>query len=307
MSSNSSSTGPHKTNLANKLDPRVDTSSTKPAKPGTYVPSTSDPETGPAPNTAGPHKSDLANKLDPRVDSDLNNRAQYAPGTTTTGNTHEGATTIVSNPDSSNEGPHSSSLLNKLDPRVNSKTGEMTTKTTNATGTGSAREPTNYGENANQNPVKNATNYGSSGSVSGSGDYSRSGIVPGSSTGAPAVPSMAASTNYNKSQAQAYNAATGTGYNPHTSSGEHVSSTQAQTPARGTSGPDGTAASGSNTTGGGGGSSIKKALAGIHVSWLIYFSNSLSLSSIILVRPYFLVGLTAIDRNRASGNRSAEP
>ncbi|KAL1967091.1 hypothetical protein VTN77DRAFT_3615 [Rasamsonia byssochlamydoides] len=251
----SAATPPHQTNLANKLDPRVDTSSTKPAKKGAYVPNTTSDETGPAPNTAGPHKSDLANQLDPRVDSDLNNRAQYAPGMTTTGNTHKGATTVVNNPDSSNKGPHSSSLLNKLDPRVNSKTGEMTTKTTNGQGTGSAREPTNYGTDSNPSQKS---------------DWSRSGVVPGSSTGAPAAPSTAASSNYNKEIAQQYNSATGTGYNPHSSSsGQQSSSSQGQQASNTQSGKDGGNTNGNTTTGSNGGGisgSIRRVLAGIHVS-----------------------------------------
>ncbi|OJJ42925.1 hypothetical protein ASPZODRAFT_75313 [Penicilliopsis zonata CBS 506.65] len=71
------------------------------------VASLADPRTGPAPTTAGPHRSDLANKLDPRVDSDLNNRAQYAPGTTLSGNFHPGTTQQLPSPSSaSNYGPH---------------------------------------------------------------------------------------------------------------------------------------------------------------------------------------------------------
>ncbi|RAL15603.1 protein dprC [Aspergillus homomorphus CBS 101889] len=109
------------------------------------ITSTGDARTGPAPTTAGPHRSDMANKTDPRVDSDLNNRAQYAPGTTTTGNVHPQATAgtaTTSTSGTSTRGPHSSSLLNKLDPRVNSRTGEMSTKSTNQSGSGAMREPT---------------------------------------------------------------------------------------------------------------------------------------------------------------------
>jgi hypothetical protein len=56
--------GPHRSDAANKIDPRVDSDRDHRANPSARV-------TGPAPNTAGPHKSDLLNKLDPRVDSDL--------------------------------------------------------------------------------------------------------------------------------------------------------------------------------------------------------------------------------------------
>ncbi|RAK71746.1 protein dprC [Aspergillus fijiensis CBS 313.89] len=109
------------------------------------ITSTGDARTGPAPTTAGPHGSDMANKADPRVDSDLNNRAQYASGTTTTGNVHPQATAgtaTTSTSGTSTRGPHSSSLLNKLDPRVDSRTGEKSTKSTNQSGSGAMREPT---------------------------------------------------------------------------------------------------------------------------------------------------------------------
>jgi len=120
--------GPHNSNIANKLDPRVDSdrdgraggmgatnthtaggfgSQHQPGATSTYGTSTN----------AGPHDSNIANKLDPRVDSDRDGRAQH--GTTTGGafgssNTHNtyGTTT--------NAGPHNSNVANKLDPRVDS-------------------------------------------------------------------------------------------------------------------------------------------------------------------------------------------
>jgi hypothetical protein len=84
----------------------------------------------------------MANKLDPRVNSDRDTRAQYAPDTTTTAsdNTHTGVNTSSSHGGA--KGPHSSSILNKLDPRVDSKTGNMTTKSSHQTGTGT--ESTGY-------------------------------------------------------------------------------------------------------------------------------------------------------------------
>lgn len=81
--------GPHKYNMMNKADPRVDSDldntqnvgSTNTKGPaghtGTAAGSTGrttwedHTTTGPAPKTAGPHKSDMLNKLDPRVDSNL--------------------------------------------------------------------------------------------------------------------------------------------------------------------------------------------------------------------------------------------
>ncbi|BCS07727.1 hypothetical protein AtubIFM55763_005854 [Aspergillus tubingensis] len=160
---------------------------------GSGITSTGQANTGPARTTAGPHQSDLANKADPRVDSDLNNRAQYAPGATTTGNVHPQATQNVSNPQSSTAGPHKSSLLNKLDPRVNSKTGEMSSKSTNATGSGAMREPTDTtGGAAYQQPNQAATAAGGAASsaagyntapVSGSQTTSGVGYQPTQSSG----------------------------------------------------------------------------------------------------------------------------
>ncbi|KAL2758059.1 hypothetical protein ACRALDRAFT_1061307 [Sodiomyces alcalophilus JCM 7366] len=95
--------GPHQSDMANKMDPRVDSDRDNRAAPGAsmggnqfssgatagglgsshtrgttgttgttagYGASTNP---GPAPNTAGPHKQDMLNKMDPRVDSDLDN------------------------------------------------------------------------------------------------------------------------------------------------------------------------------------------------------------------------------------------
>lgn len=129
--------------------------------------------------------------------------------------------TIVLNTNIPNKDPQRSSISNKLDPHVNSETGTMTTRT-------------------------------SSGSSS---DYSQSGVVPGSSTGAPAAPSTAASSNYNKNIPQQYNPATGTGYNPHGTQQQGSSSTA-----------NGNANVTTGTTGGGFGRRVERVLAGIHVS-----------------------------------------
>jgi hypothetical protein len=257
-------------NFGNPVDPRLDPSE------NAYVPNTHRYETGPGPTTAGPHQSDLANKVDPRVDSDLNNRAQYAPGTTTATNTHPGATTFVDNPASSNLGPHGSNLYNKVDPRVDSKSGEMTSKTTNGQGSGSAKEPVQHGyPNQSQGITTDSNN-----------NYSGAGVVPGASTGAPAAPSAAASNNYNRDVPSRYNNALGTGSNPEqynttTSNASNTADRTQQQPTttmglgadRMRTGPSGssTAASGSaggSTTGGkaSGSGGVKGALAGIHVS-----------------------------------------
>jgi len=75
--SSSTNAGPHNSNLANKLDPMVDSDLSSrgnhhgPGKGGIISGSHATPGSGTAQNTAGPHNSDLANRLDPRVDSNL--------------------------------------------------------------------------------------------------------------------------------------------------------------------------------------------------------------------------------------------
>lgn len=77
--SNSTNAGPHNSNAANKVDPRVDSdldgrgNKLGHATGGLTGASGSHatPGSGTAQNTAGPHNSDLLNKLDPRVDADL--------------------------------------------------------------------------------------------------------------------------------------------------------------------------------------------------------------------------------------------
>ncbi|KAJ5668772.1 hypothetical protein N7462_009842 [Penicillium macrosclerotiorum] len=158
-SNKSSNYGPHDSNIANTVDPRVDSDH-------------STQMTG-ATSTHGPHDSNLANKADPRVDSDLDGRATYNTASTTTGSsmaepahttganystpssmmteptttTGGGYNTIdahnpssahtsglggvsepqqasthsyASGPASSTAGPHESNLANKADPRVDS-------------------------------------------------------------------------------------------------------------------------------------------------------------------------------------------
>jgi len=77
--SSSTNAGPHDSNLANKVDPRVDSDlDGRGNRTGAHTGgilgasgSHATPGSGTAQNTAGPHNSDLANKFDPRVDSDL--------------------------------------------------------------------------------------------------------------------------------------------------------------------------------------------------------------------------------------------
>jgi len=130
--------GPHSSNLANKVDPRVDSdrdgstnfgattgaAGTTGTYSGTHAGNTAGGYTGTtgglsSSTNAGPHDSNLANKVDPRVDSDLDGR----------GNRHGAATggilgtsgshaTAGSGTAQNTAGPHNSDLANKLDPRV---------------------------------------------------------------------------------------------------------------------------------------------------------------------------------------------
>lgn len=159
-SSTHTTTGPHSSDLANKIDPRVDSD-----RDGSHMRGGTHASTGTSHNldsgitghglgagqysersaaygstttgsgltgthntstNAGPHSSNVANKLDPRFDSDRDHRGATT-GTTTTG-THQGTsttgTTGLSDPHTGpaphTAGPHKSDLLNKLDPRVDS-------------------------------------------------------------------------------------------------------------------------------------------------------------------------------------------
>jgi len=126
--------GPHSSNLANKLDPRVDsdrsnqygTTGAGIGSTGAYNNNNSNTNTfGNAGTTggisnstnAGPHDSNLMNKLDPRVDSDLSGRGNNhgaAHGGLMSG-THA---TPGSGTAQNTAGPHNSDTMNKIDPRV---------------------------------------------------------------------------------------------------------------------------------------------------------------------------------------------
>ena len=146
--------GPHSSNVANKADPRVD--SDVDGKRGLGHGTTSGVTTGPhssglghgttSGTTTGPHSSNVANKADPRVASDLDGRHGHVSNINATGGAGGFATGVSSGqggsadyPDeptsksstigrksspvgttSGTTGPHKSSLLNKLDPRMDS-------------------------------------------------------------------------------------------------------------------------------------------------------------------------------------------
>jgi hypothetical protein len=135
--------GPHSSNLANKLDPRVDSdrdgsnnfagnNNSGFASSGAGY-NNNNNAAGYSSNN-GPHSSNVANKFDPRVDSDgSNNYSGNNSGFASSGagynNNNSGLTghhnqqgfqAGAGNPQSTNAGPHSSNLANKLDPRVDS-------------------------------------------------------------------------------------------------------------------------------------------------------------------------------------------
>jgi hypothetical protein len=93
----SNTLGPHSSNVANILDPRVQPDPSKQVHHN--VGSTAE---DPASRTIGPHDSNLANILDPRVKPDPSKQK----GHTTTG-------------------PHQSDTLNRADPRVDNKAGQQ--------------------------------------------------------------------------------------------------------------------------------------------------------------------------------------
>jgi hypothetical protein len=151
----------------------------------------------------GPHSSHMANQLDPRVDSDRYGSAgntasagghgagQYGSSTTGSHTTHGtagglGQSHATSHGDPS--GPHSSSLMNKLDPTVDTKsygtanpsTGHYASGNTHTGGLTGSSHNTGYSDPtgphnshlANQaDPRVDSDRYGAAGNTSGAGGY----------------------------------------------------------------------------------------------------------------------------------------
>ncbi|KAI1737016.1 hypothetical protein F4680DRAFT_237069 [Xylaria scruposa] len=123
--------GPHSSNMANKLDPRIDSD-----RDGARMGNTAGDQYGSGrEGVHGPHSSRIANAADPRVDSDRD--ASRTVGNTygssgtagTTGahgthGTHHPTSQLGGNfapgPAPNTAGPHKSDALNKADPRVDS-------------------------------------------------------------------------------------------------------------------------------------------------------------------------------------------
>ncbi|KAN0108731.1 hypothetical protein V8E51_008473 [Hyaloscypha variabilis] len=135
----STNAGPHSSNIANKLDPTVDSdldgsrnlgaASTQRTAgySGTTTGNHAHHNTGTtggisSSTNAGPHDSNLANKIDPRVDSDLSSTGNRHGASTNGGLFGSSGThaTPGSGTAQNTAGPHNSDTLNKLDPRVDS-------------------------------------------------------------------------------------------------------------------------------------------------------------------------------------------
>ncbi|KAF1844175.1 uncharacterized protein K460DRAFT_357797 [Cucurbitaria berberidis CBS 394.84] len=127
----SSTIGPHDSNIANVLDPRVQPDPSKQVHHN-VGPTSQDP----ASRTVGPHDGNIANIVDPRVQPDPSKQK----GHTTTG-------------------PHQSDSLNRADPRVDEKAGEhhygrdaAVVGGTGAAGYGAYEAAKAYGEHRNTQP-----------------------------------------------------------------------------------------------------------------------------------------------------------
>ena len=121
-SAHKTTSGPHKSDLLNKADPRVDSDNSKAygshntsSGLGSSTTHNTGAGFGTTGSTTGPHNTDTANVLDPHVDS---NRSGYTGSNTTSGLGSTGTTSGAYG--STNSGPHSSNLANKADPRVDS-------------------------------------------------------------------------------------------------------------------------------------------------------------------------------------------
>ena len=125
----SNTIGPHKSDAANVVDPRVQPEPEKMKNVGTR-----DTDTGPASATVGPHESNAANVVDPKVQPEPEKMK-----------------------DRETTGPHRSDLLNRLDPRVdssrkNADSGDAGTRTGGATGADVGGDP-NISSPYNVKPV----------------------------------------------------------------------------------------------------------------------------------------------------------
>lgn len=150
--SDSTNAGPHSSNVANKVDPRVDSDRDGSKTVGNTTAYGSSTGTGTHGMTGmtgtgttgtsgfgthssgghGPHSSGIANRADPYVDSTSGTHSHTSGGMGmgTTGTGYTGSTTA---------GPHKSNLANKADPRIDSdRDGSYTVGGNTTTGSGTA-------------------------------------------------------------------------------------------------------------------------------------------------------------------------
>ncbi|KAG0634290.1 hypothetical protein HOY80DRAFT_1005280 [Tuber brumale] len=115
-------TGPHRSDMANRADPRVDSDRDHRGSPvgGTGLGGMGSTHTAGSTNYS-PHDSNIANKVDPRVDSGGDGRGPHgasgthgATGLGSTGARGLGATGPIGH------GPRDSSMMSELDPRADS-------------------------------------------------------------------------------------------------------------------------------------------------------------------------------------------
>ncbi|KIW13137.1 hypothetical protein PV08_08324 [Exophiala spinifera] len=175
----SSNAGPHSSNVANKVDPRVDSDFDHRNDPTSNVGGRGHTQTtgygagagagasagyggantgyNTAPTTTAGnniHSSHLANKADPRVDSDFDHRANPTSsvggyGTSQTsagyGGQHGHGTTGAAGATGTGGTVHSSNLANKLDPRVDSDRDHRANPTSSVGGYGNSQTTSGYG------------------------------------------------------------------------------------------------------------------------------------------------------------------
>jgi len=201
----STNAGPHTSNIANKVDPRVDNSFKGTAGTAGTTGTTGIGGAGaggvssaaPYQNTtnthstnAGPHTSNIANKVDPRVDNSFK-RTTGTTGTTGIGGAgaggvsstvpHQNTTTHgrpseYDNTRSTNAGPHTSNIANQADPRVDTTLGQSGTTGvasggySNPHSANTGLHGSNVANTTDPRVDSNRNNYGTTGGISGGYD-----------------------------------------------------------------------------------------------------------------------------------------
>lgn len=217
-----STAGPHSSNMANKVDPRVDSdldNSRTMGRDQTYNTGTTGSGYGSGTGAgmgavggmgstgthtgshgmgssgmhgthgtgSGPHQSNVANKLDPRVDSDRDGSTTMGRDTygtqQSTGHGALGGGGIRSG-NTQNAGPHQSNMANKLDPRVDSDRDGSATAGRQGAGYGAGNTGTGYGNTTGSGYGAGNTGSGYGNTGSGAAAGAGSGAGAGSAAGA---------------------------------------------------------------------------------------------------------------------------